>query len=129
MNPCPGLDFADMTQGELILRECRAAGLTLARRGDALAVAGPPHLRTPERLAALRKHKGEILARLDCDALSPDCRAWVGVANRILRGEFDAAPRCAWQSLWIGVRAINHPACLSARAVLRRLLGRPPAED
>lgn len=115
-----------MTTCELILRECRRAGLTLARRGDALAVAGPPELRTPDLVAALRTHKRAILAALDLEALPPDCRPWVGVARRVLRGEFDAAPRCAWQSLWIGVRAVNHPDCLAARARLEKLLGRQP---
>ena len=114
-----------MTAADL-LKRCRAAGLTLQREGDGLAVLGPEHLLSPDLVAALRTHKRAILAALDLEALPPDCRPWVGVARRVLRGEFDAAPRCAWQSLWIGVRAVNHPDCLAARARLEKLLGRQP---
>jgi hypothetical protein len=111
-----------------LLDRCRRLGLELDRDGDNLAVS-PPDRITPELAAGFRAYKTQLLALLtSAGRLRPDELAWLHVAAQVNAGEFDPGTRSELESVWIGVRNIQHPACQSARARLETLLSKPRKE-
>lgn len=119
-----------MTPAAEILHRCRAAGLTLRRNGDQLAIK-PARLCPPALLSQIREHKAALLVLLDpaTARLRPDQQPWVYTAHQVVLGEFDGGERSLLESLWIGVRSISHPSCQSATAKLEAMLGRKRKES
>jgi hypothetical protein len=109
-----------MTANELIL-EANRRGLHLEPRGDKLAVTPRDNL-TPDFAAALRQHKGELLALLESKTagLPADSAPWLHVARQVLAGEFEGADKSTRESIIIGLRSIRHPLCAQATGIVQK---------
>ena len=112
-----------MSEVSCILARARALGVRLeARRGK--IVIRPVRLCHAKLLEDIRAHKPALLDELDNKAgrLSADQKPWLGIAQRVLEGEFDKGTRSLLKSLVIGLRGISHPRCQEATDRLRRAL-------
>ncbi|MGA2659522.1 MAG: hypothetical protein ABSH34_18615 [Verrucomicrobiota bacterium] len=100
---------------QTLCQEAALRGLRLRPEGDTLVVA-PRSKCPPEFADMLRQHKAELLAWLEARAtgLTPDRAPWLHVARQVLAGEFQGADGSTRESLLIGLRAVDHPACQEA---------------
>ncbi len=100
---------------QILVEEAPAWGVKLQRRGDKLTVS-PASKCPPDFKALLRENKPEILSLLEAkdDGLAPDCAPWLHVARQVLAGEFDGCDSSVRESIFIGLRSIDHVLCRHA---------------
>jgi hypothetical protein len=104
---------------QTLYEEAGRRGLRLWAEGDTLVVV-PRSKCPPDFVDTLRQHKSELLDWLKAraDGLKLDEAPWLHLAKQVLLGEWDGCDGSTRDSLVIGLRSIQHPAC---RAALARL--------
>lgn len=112
-----------MSEVSSILARARALGVRLEVRGDRIAIR-PARLCHAKLVADIREHKAALLDELGAEAvgLPADQKPWLGIARRVLEGEFDRGMRSLLKSLVIGLRGIAYPRRQEATDRLRRVL-------
>lgn len=104
-----------MTSPHEIMDAVAQVGGRLEPAGDKLRMLLPADC-SPALKDVIRRHKRELLNLLEARTVgfAPDCLPWLHVAKQVLAGEFVGADSSTVESLTIGLRSINHPACQRA---------------